>query len=112
MEEWIHGITGIRRHAADRRAEVGHILACVLVRSVRAARERTSSPPVESSDSGDIALELREPRVIAGPVRTDGAGRCEFRFLVMRAIPAQRFFSVQAAQFRDTSIVVRQRVQE
>jgi len=45
---------------AERRAEVAHILACGLIRYVRAARARASSPPRESTDSGDIALELGE----------------------------------------------------
>lgn len=47
--------------AVERRAEVGRILACGLIRCVRAARARASSPPAESADSGDIALELGEP---------------------------------------------------
>lgn len=46
--------------AADRRAEVARILACGLVRYVGAARARASSPPGESADSGNIALELGE----------------------------------------------------
>ncbi|MCL4199589.1 MAG: hypothetical protein KJZ69_19000 [Phycisphaerales bacterium] len=47
--------------AAERRAEVACILACGLIRYVRAARARTSSPPAKSADSSDIALELGEP---------------------------------------------------
>lgn len=47
--------------AADRRTEVARILACGLVLYVRAARTRASSSPSESSDSGNIALELGEP---------------------------------------------------
>lgn len=47
--------------AAERRAEVAGILACGLVRYVRAARARASPPPAKSADSGDIALELGEP---------------------------------------------------
>lgn len=46
---------------AERRAEVGRILACGLVRYARIARTRASSPPAESADSRDIALELGEP---------------------------------------------------
>ncbi len=46
---------------ADRRAEVARILACGVVRHVRAARTRASTPPAESTDSGNIALELGEP---------------------------------------------------
>ncbi len=46
---------------AERRAEVARILACGLTRYVRSARVRASSPPAESADSGDIALELGEP---------------------------------------------------
>lgn len=46
--------------ATDRRAEVARILACGLVRYVRAARTRESSPPAESIDSGNTALELGE----------------------------------------------------
>ncbi len=46
--------------APERRAEVVRILAYGLVRCVRASRARTSSPPAESADSGDIALELGE----------------------------------------------------
>lgn len=47
--------------AAERRTEIARILACGLVRYARAARARASSPPAQSADSGDIALELGEP---------------------------------------------------
>lgn len=53
--------------AAERRTEVACILACGLVRCLRAARARASLPPAESGDSGDIALELGEhSRLAAG----------------------------------------------
>gem|GEM_PF-4315676 len=47
--------------ATERRAEVARILACGLVRYVRAVRKRASSTPTQSTDSGNIALELGEP---------------------------------------------------
>lgn len=46
---------------AERRAEVARLLACGLIRHARAAKARASSPPAESADSGDVALELGEP---------------------------------------------------